>query len=178
MTCLQACCWRKAVVSWPAGRASSRGSVQKRHGQGEPPRGELAFAPGPLVRRRGDHAAAPASASSARGYQGVPVGTGPRLQHEWKELPLAVLVEPSPVSRSHSRAMPTLTPLPQHSERHPGDTQMAPGGPTRVMGRCEAARLHFPITPLAGNSHDDRKKVCGRDSNPPTHPLPPLARTY
>ena len=90
------------------------------------------------------------SASSARGYQGVPVATGPRLQHEWKELPLAVLVEPSPVSRSHSRAMPTLTPLPQHSERHPGDTQMAPGGPTRVMGRCEAARLHFPITPLAG----------------------------
>ena len=91
---------------------------------------------------------------------------------------LAVFVKPSAVSTSIPRPLPTLTPL-EHNSRAPARTpQMAPGGPARVMGRCEAACLHFPITPLAGNSHDDRKKVCGRDSNPPPYPLPaPFACT-
>ena len=79
-------------------------------------------------------------------------------------------VRPSPAAHSSTREI--------NSEPHPAGSQMAPGGPSRVVGRCEAACLHFPTTPLAGNSHDDRREVCGRDSNPPTHPLPPLARMY
>ena len=133
---------------------------------------------GQPVRRTGDPTAARNVRSSARGYQGDSEADGPRPLCRWTGALLVVLVEPPPISTSDRRAMPILTPVYHFLEHHARTPQMAPGGPARVMGRCEAACLHFPITPLAGNSHDDRKKVCGRDSNPPPYPLPaPFACT-
>ena len=75
-------------------------------------------------------------------------------------------VRPSPAAQTYT--------LQINSERHPGDTQMAPGGPTRVMGRCQAACLHLSITPWEGNNHSGHEHMCGRDSNPPPYPLPPV----
>ena len=143
MPCFEAWPCGKAVEAGPARRASSRGSARTRHGRAAHPRGGRSSPREPLVRRRGDLTAAHASASSARQHQGASVAMWSRGLPSWNSSRLVILINTLPLSRSHSRAMPILTPLPQNSEpRARWQDIHLDSHPRRRVGRDRYGRSH------------------------------------
>ena len=134
---------------------------------------------GQPVRRRGDPTAARNVRSSARGCQGDSEADGPRPFCRWTGALLVVLVKPPPISTSDRRAIPILTPGYHFPCRHPGGTQMAPGGPFPMVAWLESlvrrrSRHH------TGREALRRPRRCAAASRTikPSLPRPSCALTF
>ena len=173
MPCFQACSAAKPFVPRPVEWARPRADPRSWHRWAQTPRGAPVSGLGQPVRRTGDPTAARNVRSSARGYRGDSEADGPRPLYRRTRVLLAVLVEPPPIFPSDSRAMPTLTPPEHFPCRHPGGTQMAPGGPPGWWGGARPRVSTSPSPPWRGTATTTEKRcVAATQTHPPT-PSPP-----
>ena len=150
--------------------ARPRGDPRSWHRWAQTPRELPGSGRGQPVRRRGGPTAARNVRSSARGCQGDSEADGPRPFCRWTGALLVVLVKHPPILTSDRRAIPMLTPVYHSPCRHPGGTQMAPGGPFPMVAWLESlvrrrSRHH------TGREALRRPRRCAAASQ--THPPPP-----